>query len=121
MHSPVRLTEKELEQAACKGEPEDLWFPVIIDDDGTEWLDDGQIYEAFGDTAPYYTAARAICEECPIRERCLEVAMNRKERYGMWGGQNPLERRRVERRERRARRQEKLKEDAIKATIESNG
>lgn len=31
-------------------------------------------------------AARRICAMCPVREECLEWAVEHKERYGVWGG-----------------------------------
>ena len=31
-------------------------------------------------------AAKTICEGCPAREACFELAMSRQERWGVWGG-----------------------------------
>jgi WhiB family redox-sensing transcriptional regulator len=30
--------------------------------------------------------AKRICAQCPIRARCLEVALANGERFGIWGG-----------------------------------
>lgn len=30
--------------------------------------------------------AKALCGECPVRDECLEAALERKEPYGVWGG-----------------------------------
>jgi len=30
--------------------------------------------------------AKAICAGCPLREPCFEVARDRREPYGVWGG-----------------------------------
>jgi WhiB family redox-sensing transcriptional regulator len=94
-------------EAACAGYSDrvgyDPFFPQIVDETGEEYYDDGTIWAAFGDTDPYYEEARSICNSCPIKEQCLEYAIERKERWGMWGGSTPIERRRVERRERRER------------------
>jgi len=30
--------------------------------------------------------AKALCAECPVREECFEVALARREPYGVWGG-----------------------------------
>ena len=30
--------------------------------------------------------AKAICAECPVRQRCFEGALARREPYGVWGG-----------------------------------
>lgn len=43
-------------------------------------------------------AAKAVCAVCPVRAACLEDAMQRRERYGIWGGLSSLERKAVRRR-----------------------
>lgn len=91
------------DEAECTGEPNKTFYPDIVDDDGTEWFDDGTIWEAFGDTSQFYEEARRICNLCPVRTECLTHALDNKERYGMWGGLTPIERRRIERKERRLR------------------
>jgi WhiB family transcriptional regulator, redox-sensing transcriptional regulator len=30
--------------------------------------------------------AKAICQRCEVRLECLEGALERRERYGVWGG-----------------------------------
>ena len=40
-------------------------------------------------------AARALCRACPVRVQCLEYALVVQEPYGIWGGLNELERRRM--------------------------
>lgn len=37
--------------------------------------------------------AKAVCFQCPVREMCLEVAIANGERFGVWGGLTPQERR----------------------------
>lgn len=32
-------------------------------------------------------AAKALCLDCPIREACLAGALDRREPWGVWGGQ----------------------------------
>ena len=44
--------------------------------------------------------AKKICSECKVKELCLEYAVERKERFGIWGGKSERERRAI-RRERR--------------------
>jgi WhiB family redox-sensing transcriptional regulator len=41
--------------------------------------------------------AKAICERCPVRQRCLEWALEANERHGVWGGATPLERNKIRR------------------------
>ncbi len=38
-------------------------------------------------------AALAVCSRCPVRAACLEYALAAGERYGVWGGTVPEERR----------------------------
>lgn len=42
-------------------------------------------------------AARAVCNECSVRDQCLEYALNNKEQFGIWGGTSERERRRLRR------------------------
>ncbi len=37
--------------------------------------------------------AKAICASCVVRDRCLEQALGRDERFGIWGGLTDTERR----------------------------
>lgn len=99
-------------QAKCKGADLTLWFPDFVDDDEVDVFDDGTVFESYGDTTEYYEEARAICNACPMREPCLAYAMEHRIRFGMYGGQTPIERRRVERRDRRKRLQERRKREA---------
>ena len=39
--------------------------------------------------------AKAICATCPVRGLCLEYALAVREPYGIWGGLNEYERRRL--------------------------
>lgn len=32
-------------------------------------------------------AAKEICRECPVREQCLADALERREPWGVWGGE----------------------------------
>ncbi len=41
--------------------------------------------------------AKRICAECPVRIECLNDALRRDERYGVWGGMSERERRRLKR------------------------
>ena len=37
-------------------------------------------------------AAKAVCLACPVRTECLAYALDRDERFGVWGGTSPGER-----------------------------
>lgn len=39
--------------------------------------------------------AKRVCSECPVREACLDYAMENDERFGIWGGLSERERRRL--------------------------
>ncbi|MGH9198090.1 MAG: WhiB family transcriptional regulator, partial [Acidimicrobiia bacterium] len=36
--------------------------------------------------------ARSICQTCPVKEPCLEFAMETNQKYGIWGGLTDKER-----------------------------
>lgn len=43
-------------------------------------------------------AAKQICLSCPVREQCLQAALDRDERFGVWGGLSEMERRKLRKR-----------------------
>jgi WhiB family redox-sensing transcriptional regulator len=68
--------------AACKGPEADLFFPPAQ----PERKEDRLVRER---------AAKLICAGCPVRVQCLEYALSVREPYGIWGGLNEYERRRL--------------------------
>ncbi len=42
--------------------------------------------------------AKRICVECEVRVECLEFALQKDERFGIWGGLSERERRRLKKR-----------------------
>ena len=64
--------------AACVGS-EHLMFPTDKDEPGT-------------------AAAKALCDSCPVRQQCLNEALDNNESAGIWGGLDPDERRSLKRR-----------------------
>ncbi|MGJ9583291.1 WhiB family transcriptional regulator [Actinotignum sp. GS-2025b] len=68
------------ESALCAQTDPDVFFP-----------------EKGGSTAP----ATSICHECPVREECLEYALQHDIRHGIWGGMSDNDRRRLSRQRRR--------------------
>lgn len=48
--------------------------------------------------------AKSICHTCPVKESCLEFAMETNQKYGIWGGMTDKERASLKRRRARARR-----------------
>ena len=65
------------EDAACRGIDTDVFFPAT-DEEAEE--------------------AKAICASCPVREECLEFALQTRQEDGVWGGLTETERRRLRRR-----------------------
>ena len=41
----------------------------------------------FADTPDGVEFAKALCATCPVRQRCLEGALERREPWGVWGGE----------------------------------
>ncbi|MGY5051254.1 WhiB family transcriptional regulator [Streptomyces sp. 900105755] len=70
------------ERAACQDVDPDLFFPI-----GTAGLTLVQIDEA-----------KAVCARCPVRERCLQWALDVGQVEGVWGGTTESERRATRRR-----------------------
>lgn len=64
------------EHAGCKGQGPDLWFPKR----GESTL-----------------KAKAICALCPVRPACLVYALEKGEKFGIWGGKSERERREMRR------------------------
>ncbi len=53
---------------------------------------DAQDVTFFPQTKAEARAALAICEICPVREECLDHALETNERFGVWGGMTDKER-----------------------------
>jgi WhiB family redox-sensing transcriptional regulator len=66
--------------AACKGIDPELFF-------SSDELPNKQ------DRIEREASAKAICARCSVRSECLSYAIAAGERYGIWGGLNPQERR----------------------------
>jgi WhiB family redox-sensing transcriptional regulator len=67
-------------QASCRALDAELFFPETMNDE---------------------EAAKRVCADCPVREACLDHALDHGEAFGIWGGLN-LRERRVLRRSRAA-------------------
>jgi WhiB family redox-sensing transcriptional regulator len=65
------------ESAACSGADTELFFPVGLT----------------GPAAADIRAAKAFCERCPVRVRCLAYALDTGQAAGIWGGCDENERR----------------------------
>ncbi|MDN5761540.1 MAG: WhiB family transcriptional regulator [Microlunatus sp.] len=41
----------------------------------------------FAESPVEVEAAKALCQECPVKQLCLAGALERREPWGVWGGQ----------------------------------
>jgi len=73
-----------MDAAACLDHSVDLWY--------------GSDHERAEAREIRVEEARAICTGCPVREECLETAIDNREPFGVWGGHTTSERRALARR-----------------------
>jgi WhiB family redox-sensing transcriptional regulator len=71
----------------------------------TEWMQRGLCREIppavfFPSDGVGVDAARRICADCPVKEPCLEYALESRIDHGVWGGCSERERRRILKRRR---------------------
>ena|SRR5579884_867124 len=69
------------EQASCRFANPDLFFPA----------------GSTGDAVAQIDAAKAICQLCRVRDRCLRFALETNQEDGIWGGTTEAERRKLRR------------------------
>lgn len=69
------------QRAACRGIDPEVFYPVSDEE---------------------ADPAKEVCGDCPVRQPCLEYALARRERDGVWGGATERERRRVLRQRRKS-------------------
>ncbi|WP_328492229.1 WhiB family transcriptional regulator [Streptomyces sp. NBC_00414] len=70
------------EHAECRTVDPDLFFPI-------------------GNTGPALVQiedAKSVCQRCPVREECLNWALDTGQSIGVWGGRSEAERRTLRRR-----------------------
>lgn len=65
--------EPWMEGAVCRQTDPELWFPEV------------------GSSA---TAAKRICQQCPVLEQCLAYALENQEK-GIWGGTSEKQRQKL--------------------------
>jgi len=68
--------------------------------DKTDWVEDALCAQT--DPDAFYPEkggstreAKQVCLGCPVRSECLEYALDRVERFGIWGGKSERERRKL--------------------------
>ena len=60
---------------------------------------DPQVF--YAETDEEAEQAKAVCAQCSVQQACLEYALARREKEGVWGGCTERERRRIIRQRRR--------------------
>jgi WhiB family redox-sensing transcriptional regulator len=73
---------------------------ALADDPATAWQRDALCAQTdpeafFPEKGASVRAAKNTCLACPVRTDCLEFALARDERHGVWGGLSERERRRI--------------------------
>jgi WhiB family transcriptional regulator, redox-sensing transcriptional regulator len=81
----IRPAEITWERAACRGQDATYFFAPSY-------------FEKRAEKAAREAVAKAICARCPVREECLEFALETRDPHGVWGGLNEMERRALLRR-----------------------
>jgi WhiB family transcriptional regulator, redox-sensing transcriptional regulator len=49
------------------------------------WSSDPDLF--FAESPADIDRAKAICQDCPVRRQCLASALQRREPWGVWGGE----------------------------------
>ena len=99
----MHLAFRGIPPATVSEEPSEM-----LDDRTTQWQ---HLAACRGEDSAYFYApnyfekraeknareavAKALCVRCPVREICLEYALEVRETHGIWGGLNEMERRAV--------------------------
>ena len=71
----------QLEELDQFGEPD--WQALARCNDGTGSMVELFFSEQLDDIA----AAKSFCQECDVKEHCLAAALDRREPWGVWGGE----------------------------------
>ncbi len=81
----------------------ELGAKLAFDDDKRVWMLEARCLDAdpeafFPEKGGSTREAKRICGICPVQQECLEYALERDQRFGIWGGMSERERRRFKRR-----------------------
>jgi WhiB family transcriptional regulator, redox-sensing transcriptional regulator len=73
-----------------------------MDIESLPWADQARCLQAEPDTffpekGGSTREAKRICQQCEVRQDCLEYALENDERFGIWGGLSERERRKLKR------------------------
>jgi WhiB family transcriptional regulator, redox-sensing transcriptional regulator len=80
--SAQRIEDTWQVKAACRGPQAEVFFPPPQ-------------FERKDEKAEREARAKQICNDCPVRQPCLDYAVAIREPHGIWGGLNENERRQL--------------------------
>lgn len=80
----------------------ELLISFKLNDTDTRWMDlakcnadDGISWFPQQGERHLTAVAKKFCGDCPVRQRCLNWALDNEIMYGVWGGKSPVERERL--------------------------
>ena len=79
------LVDTNITPASSVGES--TWPPTVWEDVAACRDMDNATDLFFSEDLGEIAAAKRICLDCPVLAECLESALERRERWGVWGGQ----------------------------------
>ena len=93
------IVDSEEQQVAVLTE---LTAKLAFDADDRAWMLEAKCLDAdpeafFPEKGGSTREAKRICSACPVRNDCLDHALENDERFGIWGGFSERERRRAKR------------------------
>jgi WhiB family redox-sensing transcriptional regulator len=82
----------------------EMWRPItaVVEEENRDWLRrancmgvDPDLF--FPERGASSREAKEVCKGCVVRDDCLDYAIARNEKFGIWGGLSERERRKVRR------------------------
>lgn len=96
----VAVTPSNNSDSACPTRPEatrpDWRHNGLCHDDPDLWFPDGKT----GPRALQAKRAKAVCQTCPVIKQCAQWALATRQEYGIFGGLDEVERRKILRKQR---------------------
>ncbi|WP_298253500.1 WhiB family transcriptional regulator [uncultured Arthrobacter sp.] len=102
--SPLAFRPHDLAPATPADQPVPIGLPLVpgsVDDDGElSWQADALCAQTdpeafFPEKGGSTRDAKKVCGSCIVKAECLEYALEKDERFGIWGGMSERERRRL--------------------------
>lgn len=82
----------DLPEALCRDQDPEKWFGPHVCDQDCDGPDGCMAGKSEQGRFARIKAAKAVCEECPVREQCLDWAVETNQEFGVWGGKTERER-----------------------------